>query len=225
MSTREEPERNSRMITSRVFCTGGRGGGGLVRAQQQGGRGRGEPAAHPSAGLCNVPCLQARKPAPGVPSPAQCPCPVPLPRAPAPCPCPVPLPKPPPWCTWSMSPWVADTVWSRSRILSVSQSTCGVGWGVGGIQGGRGGVLGQPTHGQPAARGRPGSGSGARADCGAAAAGAAGPGPAPMPGTSSHLPAGVGEDDRLGDGQGLVQVAQGVQLPVLALLEGVGWVG
>lgn len=26
--------------------------------------------------------------------------------------------------TWSMSPWVADTVWSRSRILSVSQSTC-----------------------------------------------------------------------------------------------------
>ena len=26
---------------------------------------------------------------------------------------------------WSMSPWVADTVWSLSRILSVSQSTCG----------------------------------------------------------------------------------------------------
>lgn len=25
---------------------------------------------------------------------------------------------------WSMSPWVADTVWSLSRILSVSQSTC-----------------------------------------------------------------------------------------------------
>jgi hypothetical protein len=25
---------------------------------------------------------------------------------------------------WSMSPCVADTVWSRSRILSVSQSTC-----------------------------------------------------------------------------------------------------
>lgn len=24
---------------------------------------------------------------------------------------------------WSMSPWVADTVWSRLRILSVSQST------------------------------------------------------------------------------------------------------
>ena len=34
---------------------------------------------------------------------------------------------------------------------------------------------------------------------------------------SAHLAAGVGEDDRLGDGQGLVQVAQGVQLPVLAL--------
>ncbi len=26
---------------------------------------------------------------------------------------------------WSMSPCVADTVWSRSRIFSVSQSTCG----------------------------------------------------------------------------------------------------
>ncbi len=25
---------------------------------------------------------------------------------------------------WSMSPWVADTVWSLSLILSVSQSTC-----------------------------------------------------------------------------------------------------
>ena len=25
---------------------------------------------------------------------------------------------------WSMSPCVADTVWSRSRIFSVSQSTC-----------------------------------------------------------------------------------------------------
>ena len=25
---------------------------------------------------------------------------------------------------WSMSPCVADTVWSRLRILSVSQSTC-----------------------------------------------------------------------------------------------------
>ncbi len=30
---------------------------------------------------------------------------------------------------WSMSPWVADTVWSRSRILSVSQSTWGGGKG------------------------------------------------------------------------------------------------
>ena len=25
---------------------------------------------------------------------------------------------------WSMSPWVAETVWSLSLILSVSQSTC-----------------------------------------------------------------------------------------------------
>lgn len=33
---------------------------------------------------------------------------------------------------WSMSPWVADTVWSRSRILSVSQSTFLGGWGGGG---------------------------------------------------------------------------------------------
>lgn len=31
---------------------------------------------------------------------------------------------------WSMSPCVADTVWSRSRILSVSQSTCGGLWWV-----------------------------------------------------------------------------------------------
>ena len=38
------------------------------------------------------------------------------------------------------------------------------------------------------------------------------------PTSVAHLAAGVGEDDRLGDGQRLVQVAQGVQLPVLALL-------
>lgn len=31
------------------------------------------------------------------------------------------------------------------------------------------------------------------------------------------LPAGVGENDRLGDGQGLIEVTQGVQLPVLLL--------
>lgn len=32
-----------------------------------------------------------------------------------------------------------------------------------------------------------------------------------------HLPPGVGEDDGLGDGQGLVEVAQSVQFPLLAL--------
>ena len=41
-----------------------------------------------------------------------------------------------------------------------------------------------------------------------------------MPGRISllgltHLPAGVGKNDRLGDCQGLVQVTQGVQLPLL----------
>lgn len=35
--------------------------------------------------------------------------------------------------------------------------------------------------------------------------------------TQTHLAAGVGEDDRLGDGQGLVQIAQRVQLPLLLL--------
>lgn len=30
-----------------------------------------------------------------------------------------------------------------------------------------------------------------------------------------HLPAGVDEDHSLGDGQGLVQITQGVQLPLL----------
>ena len=33
----------------------------------------------------------------------------------------------------------------------------------------------------------------------------------------TRLPAGVGENNRLGDGQGLVQVAQGVELPILLL--------
>ena len=32
-----------------------------------------------------------------------------------------------------------------------------------------------------------------------------------------NLPAGITEDDGLSDGEGLVQVAQGVQLPLLAL--------
>ena len=32
-----------------------------------------------------------------------------------------------------------------------------------------------------------------------------------------HLPAGVDEDHSLGDGQGLVQITQGVQLPLLTM--------
>ena len=38
-------------------------------------------------------------------------------------PCPLSSAPTAPQPTWSMSPCVADTVWSRSRILSVSQST------------------------------------------------------------------------------------------------------
>ena len=129
--------------------------------------------------------------------------------------------------TWSMSPWVADTVWSRSRILSVSQSTCRQGRQEAGRGGGQrvGGELrwlsaagaavqscSSPA--TPAAPPKQHTRLAAAPPPPAAAAAAT------RPAAPAHLAAGVCEDDGLGDGQGLVQIAQGVQLPVLALLQG-----
>ena len=132
--------------------------------------------------------------------------------------------------TWSMSPCVADTVWSRSRILSVSQSTWQrrVGGRGRGVEG-SGGRQRQPQGAPPraasasaaaarrapaAAPARAGGSSRRRAEAAAAGGGQA----RRAGGGGAHLAAGVGEDDGLGDGQRLVQVAQRVQLPVLALL-------
>ncbi len=105
---------------------------------------------------------------------------------------------------WSMSPCVADTVWSRSRIFSVSQSTCRQGQGgqVGGVVAARG-TAGPPVDHPPRHARRC-----MASDCHCGAS---------VPCLAPHLAARVGKDDRLGDGERLVQVAQRVELPLLLL--------
>ena len=99
-----------------------------------------------------------------------------------------------------MSPCMADTVKLLLRIFSVSQSTCGA-------AGEKHRQLGPLTVAADALlRSPPGAVYGEPVP----------PTPAPHP-ASTHLALGVAEDDGLRDGQRVVQVAQRVKLPLLAL--------
>ena len=111
---------------------------------------------------------------------------------------------------WSMSPCVAETVWSRSRILSVSQSTCerlNVDFGV------KNDVSFFPSLSVVVV-------------LSVVVLLLLLPLVVPLSLlflsllslSFSHLAARVGENDRLGDRERLVEVAEGVKLPLLALL-------